>query len=219
MNRPHMREAVIQLSDRELEAMGLADVVQATREAGLRDVTELVCHGTGGVLQVRVEDEIPPADLDRFEAVEWWERLHTSSSGEVYLCKVVVQESTDAADLDEHATMHELRSIHESGVDVSVVGSQEEINESVAAFDEAGVTPLLHRLTDFEGSGTPSVDSLTDRQREVLETAYSMGYYEIPRSASTEEVAEAVGLDPSTVAEHLQRAEHNVMGRVLESTG
>jgi len=64
-----MREAIIQLSDRELEAIGLDGVVAATREAGLLDVTELVCHGAGGVLQVQVEEPIPEADLDRLDSV------------------------------------------------------------------------------------------------------------------------------------------------------
>jgi len=41
--------------------------------------------------------------------------------------------------------------------------------------------------------------------------------YEVPRGASTDDVAEAVGLDPSTVAEHLQRAERNLLGQLLDA--
>ena len=53
-------------------------------------------------------------------------------------------------------------------------------------------------------------EELTDRQREVVETASEAGYYEV-REASTAAVAEELGLDPSTVPEHLQRAERNLL--------
>jgi hypothetical protein len=213
-----MREAVIQLSDDQLEAIGLERVVAVTREAGLRDVTELVCHGAGGLLQVRVDDPIPPSDLDRLDAVAWWERLTDASDGVTYLCKVEADAPPAGCALDEHATAHEVSAVTEDGFDLSVVGSQDEISESVTAIGDAGMNPLLRRLSRYEGTDTSAADGLTDRQREVVETAYEMGYYEVPRDASTEAVAAAVDLDPSTVAEHLQRAERNVLGRVLDAT-
>jgi predicted DNA binding protein len=182
----------------------------------LRDVTELVCHGAGGILQVQVDEPIPPADLDRFETVAWWERLTQSDAGVTYLFKIEPTDVSGTCALDEHATAHDVTDVREGGFDLSVVGSQEEISQSITAIDEAGMTPLLERLSDFEGSGPSTVETLTDRQREVVETAYSMGYYEIPRTATTEDVATELGLDPSTVAEHLQRAERNVLGQLLE---
>lgn len=210
-----MREAIIHLNDRELAAVGLDEVVAATREAGLQDVTELVCHGTGGILQVQVDEAIPPEDLDRFESVVWWERLTASASGVTYLCKIEHTEGSDMETLDNHATAHEVSTVSENGIELSVVGSQDEISRSIAAIDEAGMTPLLERLSDFEGSNASSVDRLTERQRDVIETAHSMGYYDVPRAASTDDVAEEVGLDPSTVSEHLQRAERNILDQLL----
>ena len=55
------------------------------------------------------------------------------------------------------------------------------------------------------------MDALTDRQREVLEVAYGLGYYDVPRMSSTAEIATELGVDDSTVAEHLQRPEHNLL--------
>jgi len=42
-----------------------------------------------------------------------------------------------------------------------------------------------------------------------------MGYYEVPKQVSSEEIAAELDLDPSTVAEHLQRAERNLLGQLL----
>lgn len=210
-----MREAIIELSDEELAAIGFKDVVDATRAAGLRDVTELVCHGAGGILEVRVAEPVPAAALDRFGAVRWWERLTGDDDGVTYLMKVEPTTGGDAPSLEGNATAHEVAAVTEGGIELSVVGSEAEISESIAAIDASGVSPLLRRLTDFEGTPASVGEELTDRQREIVETAYGMGYYEVPRAVSTDDVAREVGLDASTVAEHLQRAERNVLSQVV----
>lgn len=56
---------------------------------------------------------------------------------------------------------------------------------------------------------------LTGRQLEVLETAYSMGYFERPREANATEVAEELGVQPSTVSEHLSAAQSKILEDVL----
>lgn len=52
---------------------------------------------------------------------------------------------------------------------------------------------------------------LTDRQREVVETAVAVGYYDVPRTASQADVAAELDRAPSTVAEHLRKAESRLM--------
>jgi len=164
-----VREAIIQLGDRELEAIGLDGIVAATRDAGPRDVTELVCHGAGGILQVRVEEPTPEADLDRLGSVRWWERLTAPASGVTYLCKIEPTNDPEEPVLDEHATAHEVSAVREDGIDLSVVGSQDGIGRSVAAIDEAGMSPLLCRLTDYEGprprsTARPSASARSSRR-------------------------------------------------------
>jgi hypothetical protein len=58
-------------------------------------------------------------------------------------------------------------------------------------------------------------ERLTDRQREVLETAYRMGYFEYPRSANATEVAEELGIGLSTLAEHLAAAQEKLLAELL----
>jgi len=55
--------------------------------------------------------------------------------------------------------------------------------------------------------------SLTQRQREVLETALELGYYENPREATQAEVADAVDATAGTVGEHLRKIEHRVFSQ------
>ncbi|WP_459194047.1 helix-turn-helix domain-containing protein [Halosimplex sp. J119] len=52
---------------------------------------------------------------------------------------------------------------------------------------------------------------LTDRQREVVETALAMGYYEQPRKATQQGIAAELECGLSTVTEHLQKAEDKLV--------
>jgi predicted DNA binding protein len=56
---------------------------------------------------------------------------------------------------------------------------------------------------------------LTDRQREVLRTAYRMGYFERPRDANARAVADALDISPSTFAEHLATAQRKLLEETL----
>ncbi|MFB6162762.1 MAG: bacterio-opsin activator domain-containing protein [Halococcoides sp.] len=52
--------------------------------------------------------------------------------------------------------------------------------------------------------------ALTDRQREVLETAVHRGYFDQPRGSSAAEIGETLGITESTVRDHLRRAERKL---------
>jgi predicted DNA binding protein len=57
---------------------------------------------------------------------------------------------------------------------------------------------------------------LTDRQREVLETAHELGYFEHPKRANATEVADALDVSRSTFAEHLSAAQSKVLESILD---
>jgi predicted DNA binding protein len=57
---------------------------------------------------------------------------------------------------------------------------------------------------------------LTERQREVLETANRMGYFERPKGANAGEVADALDISRSTFAEHLAAAQTKLLDAILE---
>jgi predicted DNA binding protein len=56
---------------------------------------------------------------------------------------------------------------------------------------------------------------LTDRQQEVLETAYHAGYFDWPRGSTAEEVAETLGITAPTLHAHLRKAEATVFTDLL----
>lgn len=60
------------------------------------------------------------------------------------------------------------------------------------------------------------LESLTDRQLATLAAAVEVGYFDVPRRATLEDLATEFGLEKSTVSEHLRRAMHHVASFVVE---
>lgn len=93
---------------------------------------------------------------------------------------------------------------------------REVVAELSEAFDEVSVARLVRpgkddgRSGDARNGGGPRA-RLTDRQHEVLRTAYEMGYFEYPRESNATAVAEALDIAPSTFREHLAAAQGHVL--------
>ena len=58
---------------------------------------------------------------------------------------------------------------------------------------------------------------LTDRQREVLETAHRMGYFDHPKGANAGEVADELEIGTSTFVEHLAAAQTKLLDSILDT--
>ena len=110
--------------------------------------------------------------------------------------------------------------------DLSIVfhaPSMEELRGAVTALRDAYEDVDVKRLVSSrEGDGTADLvfvdrGELTDRQREVLETAHEMGYFNHPKGANAGEVADELGITTSTFTEHLAAAQSKLLDFILES--
>ncbi|OTF04359.1 MULTISPECIES: bacterio-opsin activator domain-containing protein [unclassified Halorubrum] len=61
------------------------------------------------------------------------------------------------------------------------------------------------------------LDDLTERQGEVLRTAFEMGYYEWPRACTGQDVADELGITPATFSEHVFAAERKILAFLFET--
>ena len=85
-------------------------------------------------------------------------------------------------------------------------------------YSEVDVRRLLRSEHDPQESNLIFVDRgrLTDRQREVLETAHRMGYFEHPKDANAGEVAETLDITTATFSEHLAAAQSKLLDAILD---
>lgn len=103
----------------------------------------------------------------------------------------------------------------DGSMEVTLVGPEEALQQR---FEQSEPDPTGYEFEIIEtGPYHPDLDdvyvSLTERQREVLDAALELGYYDSPRRATHEDVAAAVDAAPSTVSEHLQKIEARVLGQ------
>uniref|UniRef100_A0A7D5H5D0 Helix-turn-helix domain-containing protein n=2 Tax=Natrinema halophilum TaxID=1699371 RepID=A0A7D5H5D0_9EURY len=210
-----MREARVALGETAFETMGIAELVSLSRDSGVLGFEALACHGTGAIVQVAVERSIDEDRLDALESVDWWERIAESADEHRYVIAFTASELPESlADSADDLVGTCDPNVSRRGVTLSLVGSQETIAGTVDDYEAAGVSLDLRKFGPYEGRDHPLAE-LTARQREAVRTAHELGYYEVPRTVTTEDVAAELGVDSSTVAEHLQRAERNLFGHHL----
>lgn len=103
---------------------------------------------------------------------------------------------------------------------VVTVQQWEAVRDLADSIDERFGKFELSSVTEIEYFGEPLdsgrlsevlVTKLSEDQLEVLETAYSMGYFEVPRTVSAEDVAAELDIAPSTLSERLRVAQANLL--------
>lgn len=210
-----VREANITVDDTAFEEMGIGELIALGREAGIVDFEELACHGNSAVVRVEVESRYDETRLSALEYVDNWDYVAETDAGHVYVITFTAPNlpASLAGRADELVGTCDPE-LTERSASMSLVGPQEVISATIRDYETAGVSPDLRKLGSYEGHAGP-LDDLTDRQQEVLETAYDMGYFEVPRTTSAEAIAAELDLDGSTVVEHLQRAERNLLAQFL----
>ncbi|WP_436345141.1 helix-turn-helix domain-containing protein [Natronorubrum sp. FCH18a] len=98
----------------------------------------------------------------------------------------------------------------------------EEIADIVDGLRDRFDGVLVEELTqDHEDESADRVivdrDLLTTRQREIIETAHELGYFEYPKGANATDVAEELGIARSTFTEHLAAAQTKLLDALLEA--
>jgi len=119
----------------------------------------------------------------------------------------------------ENLPLYPLRppTIEGNSIRLHAVAESSEIKQLLNGLKKIDISLKVIKLDDFEGKNDSPLLQLTVRQSRVLRLAQTMGYYDIPRRASTEDLAKILGMDKGTVGDHLRRAEKHVFESLLVS--
>ncbi|WP_410766147.1 helix-turn-helix domain-containing protein [Haloferax sp. DFSO60] len=118
--------------------------------------------------------------------------------------------------LDEHDLLLDTPiRLTRDGITVHVLGGHDQLTAAVSSLPD----PLAAAFSvDGFSEYTPVADSvragLTTRQREALSVAVELGYYDIPRCSTIDDVACELGCSASTASEHLRKAESHVLTKL-----
>lgn len=172
----------------------------------------------GFLLRVRGDYRRLDRALDGGENVRDFE-LFPNGEREAY-CFLAAENPTASRPLFENFTREDVLTVppiscHEDGSSTfTLVGTESAIQGAVEGVpDDVAVT--------VEAVGTGPVapddvlDGLSPKQREAVRAALRVGYYDVPREATTDDVARELGCATATASEHLRKAESRILSTLL----
>jgi HTH DNA binding domain len=99
---------------------------------------------------------------------------------------------------------------------VEMIGKENEIKKLLHYTNKWGDNSFkILGLTSIDTKGGSLLSKLTSRQRQMLLTAYALGYYDVPRRISSDELSIHLNVDKSTIVEHLRKAERKIIGSII----
>ena len=193
----------------------LADASRGT-EAKIEAAPPLRRDDGYALVRFSVADPAVGDALDDDDRVRY---LHRAETGEEHTFRCLSKERCVVHRLIEEGFLVESVGYRE-GVErhVGAVVGQEVLNGVLEAAGET-VGVRLERISPLRGEGEGSVDSrwdLTPAQAEAMKTAHEMGYFEVPRGASSETVAAELGVSKSAFLERLRRGERALLRHILD---
>lgn len=98
---------------------------------------------------------------------------------------------------------------------VSLLGEPADLQLAMESFS-SGLDVTVEQVSNFLPRMDTVSSRLSPRQREALETAFELGYYEYPRRATHADIGNRLGCASNTVSVHLQKAECKILSAVVE---
>ena len=170
-----------------------------------------------------VRDGSPDAVLTALEALVTVESGRLVADDEESLFEVTISGPTIAGALAEHGGAPQRITVEEGVVHVVVeLPQRADVRGFVETFQRefSDVEFLARRnrerpmRTRQEFSGELE-DTLTDRQYDVLKTAYFSGYFESPRRTNGEQLAETFDVSSPTISGHIRAAQRTLLSLVF----
>ncbi|WP_255149292.1 helix-turn-helix domain-containing protein [Halorarius halobius] len=103
----------------------------------------------------------------------------------------------------------------EGGLSATLVGTHSNLREALSKMPD-GIQFSVDNAGPYIPGGEDLLSPLTDRQLEVFQTAVDEGYYDVPRRATHKDIAATLDCAPSTVDEHLRKAESRVVSGLVQ---
>ncbi|WP_066416771.1 helix-turn-helix domain-containing protein [Halorubrum aethiopicum] len=98
---------------------------------------------------------------------------------------------------------------------IGVVGPADQLRGAFSALPDA-IDVDVDRIGSYDGGRRLAGVEVTDRQAEALRAARRIGYYDVPRTGSVADVADALDCSSSTAGAHLRKAEAALVDAYLD---
>ena len=102
------------------------------------------------------------------------------------------------------------------------VPTRDELTSIIESLRNREATVQLQKITSSQGTTDGrrlelETETITDKQREAVETAMQAGYYETPRRADLADLAEELGVSRSAVSQRLTSTESKLVAQLFQA--
>jgi predicted DNA binding protein len=201
-------------ADENWRQIWIDDTLVATHEA--MHYVNLLDDGTAvGVGQFR-------GDAERLSSIETemsWVSTCTVTGGETWLAYLHYDPDDyekallDAVDTQEISIDWPI-TYTDQGLQFTLFGEDTALQRMIADIPD-DIPVSLERTGEYQSGMRDPTWRLTDRQQEIVRTAITAGYYDIPRRATQRDLAAELDLSRGTIGEHLRRAEAKIIQSVV----
>jgi predicted DNA binding protein len=107
--------------------------------------------------------------------------------------------------------------VHDNGhIEFTLIGQERDLQAALASTPDE-VTATIKQVGDYTPGSEQLFENLSDRQQEVLQMAYDLGYYEQPRQTTYDEIAAELDCTPANVGEILRRIENDLIEEIIST--
>ncbi|WP_254524964.1 helix-turn-helix domain-containing protein [Natrinema caseinilyticum] len=100
------------------------------------------------------------------------------------------------------------------GLCVTMIGDVKSFQKAIPDVPD-GIRLKLLKTGTYEPDTDRLFSQLTDRQQEILRTAVDMGYYDVPRAVTHEDIGDELGCTGGTVGGHLRKIESKLLSQIV----
>jgi len=100
----------------------------------------------------------------------------------------------------------------------SFTGTSQQIKHILGTISKLGLAYRVISVADARFSPTSPLGILTEKQRKVLTTAFNLGYYDIPKKTSNNEIAKKLNIKEPTCVRHRVKAEKRLLTALLSES-
>ena len=101
---------------------------------------------------------------------------------------------------------------------MTFLGSARQVKAFLVSVEKRGLHYKVVSLSDASFSPNSLLGGLTEKQGKTIALAYELGYYDVPRRITSEELAVKANLGSSTVVEHLRKAKKRLLAQILNES-
>lgn len=102
----------------------------------------------------------------------------------------------------------------DGGLRATLAGTREHVRRAASEV-HGDITVRFLGTEAYDPQRDDLLSRLTERQRDVLAAAVEIGYYETPRRATHDDIADALDCSTSTAGEHLRKIEERVLTELV----